>query len=214
MNTLATLTLSLTLALAVLPVAISAPAVPAPVAAALTAALTVPGARVVAHDYRPSPAGCEANDASVPAAIAASGRYAVKIAGAGCAGWATVRLDVYAPVAVTTHALAAGDSLDGAVDLSERLLIAGHPSFVPPPGAAAARALPAGRTLNRGDVKDAAAALAAGTAVRVVVRSGLVVLEQTGRFVPCGSGRACAVLPSGKHVEGRLEDGRVVVEVP
>jgi hypothetical protein len=63
-------------------------------------------------------------------------------------------------------------------------------------------------------VRDPASALSAGGAVRVVVRSGLVVLEQTGRFVPCGAGRACAVLPSGKHVEGRLEDGRVVVEVP
>jgi hypothetical protein len=35
-----------------------------------------------------------------------------------------------------------------------------------------------------------------------------------GRLVPCSRGVACAVVPTGKHVEGRLEDGTLIVETP
>jgi hypothetical protein len=54
----------------------------------------------------------------------------------------------------------------------------------------------------------------AGTPVKIVVRVGALSVEQLGRIVPCTRDAICAVLPSGKHVEGRLEDGRLVVELP
>jgi hypothetical protein len=53
---------------------------------------------------------------------------------------------------------------------------------------------------------------AVGTRVRILVRVGSLVVEEVGRLVPCSRGLACAVVPSGKHVEGRLEDGTLVVE--
>jgi hypothetical protein len=46
------------------------------------------------------------------------------------------------------------------------------------------------------------------------MRAGALSVEQSGRAVPCPRGRACAVLPSGRRVEGRLEDGRILVELP
>lgn len=206
---------ALTMLLALSPSTPPPPALPRSVAAALEAALTVPGGRIVAREYRPSgPARCAPLEASVPTAIAGSGRYAVKIAGGGCTGWAFVRIEVFAPTAVTTRKLAAGESLDGNISVSELALPPGRVPFVPAPGATAARAMPIGRLIVASDVRSAASALSAGAPVRVVVRSGLVQLEQTGRFVPCGSGRGCAVLPSGKHVEGRLEGTQLIVEAP
>jgi hypothetical protein len=188
---------------------------PPAVAAALDAALAVPGGRIVAREYRASgPARCEPGQASVPTPIAGSGRYAIKISGAGCTGWAFVQLDVFAPTAVTTHKLAPGDSLDGNTTVTEVALPPGRGAFFPAPGATASRVLPAGRLIAAADVRAAGPSLAAGAPVRVIVRSGLVQLEQTGRFVPCGSSRACAVLPSGKHLEGRLEGSQLIVEAP
>jgi hypothetical protein len=53
---------------------------------------------------------------------------------------------------------------------------------------------------------------AVGSRVRILVRVGSLVVEEVGRLVPCSRGVACAVVPSGKHVEGRLEAGTLVVE--
>jgi hypothetical protein len=54
----------------------------------------------------------------------------------------------------------------------------------------------------------------AGTSIKIVVRAGALSVEQVGRIVPCTRDAVCAVLPSGKHVEGRVEDGRLIVELP
>jgi hypothetical protein len=209
-----TMVLTMLLAMSTTPAAHPPPLPPA-VAAALDAALAVPGGRIVAREYRASgPARCEPRQASVPNPIAGSGRYAVKVTGAGCTGWAFVHLDVFAPTAVTTRKLAAGDSLDGNTSVTEVALPPGRAAFFPTPGATASRALPAGRLVAAADVRSVTPAFAAGVPIRVVVRSGLVQLEQNGRFLPCGSSRACAVLPSGKHVEGRLEGMQLIVEAP
>ena len=53
-----------------------------------------------------------------------------------------------------------------------------------------------------------------GEVVKVVVVSGALMIEQTGRGAPCARGRSCAVLASGKQVEGELVDGRLVVQSP
>jgi hypothetical protein len=55
---------------------------------------------------------------------------------------------------------------------------------------------------------------AAGTAVRVVVRVGDLTITELGRLIPCQRDVACAVVPSGKHVEGRLDGETLLVEVP
>jgi hypothetical protein len=50
--------------------------------------------------------------------------------------------------------------------------------------------------------------------VEVVVRAGDLEITREARAVPCVRGRACALLPGGRRVEGRLLDGRILVEVP
>jgi hypothetical protein len=187
--------------------------VPAPVAEALERGLAIPGARLVATDYRAS-SGCAPREAALARSIEGSGRYALKLGGAGCGGWAWVKLEVWGKVALTARPLRAGDSLEDALVLEEREIRPGRSAFQPAPGATAARALPAGRLLTPADVRGGEGERPARGQIKVVVRTGAVVLEQTGRLVPCGRGHTCAVLPSGKHLEGRLEGDRLLVEVP
>jgi flagella basal body P-ring formation protein FlgA len=156
---------------------------------------------------------CKATEVTLPRPIEGSGRYAVKLAGGGCRGWAWLRVDVYAQVPVTSRAVHEGESLEDAVTLVERLVTPGN---LPPSlgaGSVATRPLPRGRALLAADVQQSTGG-GGGGAVKVVVRSGALAVVTAGRLVPCGGGRTCAVLASGKHVEGQLEDGRLVVEVP
>jgi len=60
----------------------------------------------------------------------------------------------------------------------------------------------------------AGATIASGETVKVIVMSGPLAIELQGRAISCGSGRICAVLPSGRHVEGHLDEGRLLVDVP
>ncbi len=60
----------------------------------------------------------------------------------------------------------------------------------------------------------AAPAPVAGSRVRVLVRVGALSVEEDGRLVPCTRNRTCAVVSSGKHLEGQLENGILVVESP
>jgi hypothetical protein len=53
-----------------------------------------------------------------------------------------------------------------------------------------------------------------GEIVKVMIVSGALVIEQAGRGVPCGRGRSCASLASGKQVEGDLVEGKLVVQAP
>jgi hypothetical protein len=185
---------------------------PPEVEAAARASLAAPGARLVAVSYTPSGgnAGCRPTEVTLPRPIDGSGRYAVKLAGGGCHGWAWLKVDVYAQVPVLTRAVREGEPLEEAVAMTERLVSGG--AFPPSlgPGSTAARPLPRGRALVPSDVQQSGAT----GPIRVVVRSGGLAIEATGRMISCGAGRSCAVLASGKHVEGRLEDGRLMVEVP
>jgi hypothetical protein len=70
----------------------------------------------------------------------------------------------------------------------------------------------AGQILDAGVVGEPT--LRSGEMVKVMVVSGALVIEQTGRGAPCVRGRSCAVLASGKQVEGELVDGRLVVQAP
>ena len=77
----------------------------------------------------------------------------------------------------------------------------------------AKRFLRAGTSVFERDVESAGRS--AGDILKIRVRTGSLIVETQGRRIACGGGRICAVLPSGRHVEGRLEDGhRLVVELP
>ncbi len=55
---------------------------------------------------------------------------------------------------------------------------------------------------------------APGEAIAVLVQRGSVAVALEGHAVPCARGKACAQLPSGRRVEGRFVDHRLLVEVP
>lgn len=196
------------------PAAALAEPLPTAVEAALAEASALPGARVMAADYKESlPAGCVASSAVIGRAVDGSGRYPVKLSGERCSGWAWVKVQVWAEVPITTRAVKAGERLDGAVAYVEKEIAAGRPPIEVGPATVAARPLPRGQWVQAAHVRGGATT-AAGTPVKVVARIGALVIEQTGKTVPCGRGGACAVLPSGRHVQGRLEDGRLIVESP
>jgi flagella basal body P-ring formation protein FlgA len=138
---------------------------------------------------------------------------AVKFAGRNCSGWGWVRLEVWSEAAVTTRAVRAGEALESGFAMVEQEVRPGRMPFIPPAGAVAVRSLPSGTVLDARDVSKSS--VVAGDPVKILVASGTVAIETQGRRVPCSPSRACAVLPSGKHVEGRMdESGRLIVEVP
>jgi hypothetical protein len=190
--------------------------------AALAAATTVPDARVevtaldvpAAAGCRPSAAGGRAEPAGP---IDGSGRIAVKLGGsrpggARCQVTAWVRVKVYAPVPVTRRSVRAGEPLAAAVTMEEREILPGHAPAVIAEGAVADRWLGAGRVVEEGAIR--AAGLRAGEAIKVLLLSGALTVEQMGRAVPCGRGRTCASLATGKQVEGVMDGGRLVVVLP
>jgi len=147
----------------------------------------------------------------------ASGATALRFTGATAAGapcegfaWAQVRVLARAPVAA--RSLSDGEPLDGAVAWEEREVQAGRrPLAEVPPGATATRRLAAGALLDEAAVRLGPRP---GEPLPVLLRVGALTVEQPGRAVPCPRGRACALLPSGRRVEGRLADGRLLVEIP
>ncbi|MES1172622.1 MAG: hypothetical protein ABUL77_05255 [Bacteroidota bacterium] len=188
---------------------------------ALSAAATVPGARVEIVALDRSAGDCvtsgPAARAEVPRPIEGSGRFAVKLTGArpggaACETWAWARVRVFAPVTVAERAIRAGEDLAGATRVEEREIKAGHVPAVMTAGAVADRALGAGQVIEADVVR--APGPRPGEPVKVLIVAGALVVEQIGRAVSCGRGATCAVLPSGKHVEGTLVDGRLLVRTP
>jgi flagella basal body P-ring formation protein FlgA len=192
--------------------------VPVPVLDGLSRAAAVPGARVEVLEWQPSlPAACAVDRAAPSRPLAGSGRVAVRLSGSRpggepCEGWGWARVRLFAPALVSARAVQAGEPLAGSVATEEREVLAGRaPLAALPAGAAADRALRAGQTIEPRDLRTGPRP---GEAVSVVVRLGSLEVEQPGHAVPCTRGRACAVVPSGRRVEGTWRDGRLVVESP
>ena len=187
---------------------------------AIERALSVPGARLesaVEERAGARASDCHVVEAEVTQSVEASGRIAVKASGhlgrgQRCDAWIWMRVRVVAPVGVTARALRAGERLEGAVTIEERELHAGHAPAAIGPASVAARDLKGGQLLDAASVAEPT--LRPGEAVKVLVVSGALVIEQSGRAVPCVRGRSCAILTSGKQVEGSLIDGRLVVLTP
>lgn len=186
---------------------------PAAVQTALDDALALKGARVVALAYEPSLRGdCQVKQAQVPRPIEGSGRIAVKISGTGgCSGWAWVKVEVWAPVLVTTRLVRAGEPIEAAVTATQMAIPSGQVPAAMTAGAVASRSIPRGQMVQAAHIRGGASG--SGELVKVVVVSGSLAVETSGRLITCGQDRACAVLASGRHVEGTLSDGRLIVEV-
>jgi len=192
--------------------------VPAAVQAAVQAAAVPPASRARALEMSGSaPAGCEVDRAEVPGAVLASGKVAVHLfgrdeSGRSCQGWAWVKVRASAPSLVTTREIAAGESLAGAVAPTEEEVLPGRRLLDRlPEGAVAERPLPAGSPVEESSVHVGPRP---GEAVLVVLRTGALTVEQQGRATPCRRGRACALLPSGRRVEGDWHDGRIELGLP
>jgi hypothetical protein len=214
----------LALALAAAPVPPQAAACPAGLeaaCAAVEAALSVPGARAEVQGMRvASGRGCPAQAVETLRPVTASGEAPLRLYGtlpdgARCEAYAWARVRVLAPALALSRAVAAGDAL-GAALAPEPVQVevrTGQPAPLAalPDGGRAARALPAGAALLAADVRTGPLP---GEPITVVVRAGSVELAAAARAVGCARGKACAVLPSGRRVEGRLEAGRLVLETP
>lgn len=189
---------------------------PPQIFAALEQSLTFPGARLEsAIEEKPMLRSCAPREVTVTRPVDGSGRFAVKVSGtrggAACEVWTWVRVRVLAEVAVTRRALRPGDALGDAVAMETRELRAGQVPARIVPGAVAARSIPVGQLLQADAV--GVATVRAGQPIKVLVVSGALAVEQAARSIPCSQGRSCAVLPSGKQVEGDLIDGRLVVRL-
>jgi flagella basal body P-ring formation protein FlgA len=180
---------------------------------ALAQALTIPGARIVPTGWEARvPAGCRVERAILSGSVTGSSRLPVKLHGPTCVGWGWVSFEVWAPAATLRRPVRAGEPLQPALAIQDREIKMGRAGFLPPEGATAARGLPAGTVLAPEHV--AGATLAAGERVKVIVLNGGLVVETQGRALGCGAGKTCAVLSSGRHVEGRFQDGHLLVELP
>ncbi len=201
---------------------ISAAAAAGPAALAertVSAALAVPGARAELLELRITTGrACPADRAEALRPVTSSGEVALRLAGTGadgraCQGYAWARIRVVASGLVVSRAVAQGELLQDAVAQGEVELRLGRP----PPltglqaGSRAARALAAGAPLLPTDVRDGPLP---GEPITVLVRTGGLELSRTGRALPCSRGHACALLPGGRRVEGRLEDGKLLLEAP
>jgi hypothetical protein len=188
-------------------------ALPQEVSEVLFQALTIPGARIVPTGWEARvPAGCRVERASLSGSVTGSARLPVKLHGPVCSGWGWVRFEVWAPAATLRRPVRAGQPLQPALVIQDREIKMGRAGIVPPEGATAARDLPAGTVLSPEHV--AGSTLAAGEKVKVIVLNGGLVVETQGRVLGCGPGKTCAVLSSGRHVEGRFQDGQLLVELP
>lgn len=182
------------------------------------AAAAAPGLRAEVLDWRPAvETRCEPERAEAIRLVTASGQVPLRVEGrdprgARCEGWGWARVRAVAPALRASRAIRAGEPLAGAVALGEAEVVAGRRAVAELPGdAVAARPIAAGAPLEAAAIRTGPPP---GAPVTVVVRAGALAVAQPGRAVACGRERACAVLPSGRRVEGRVQDGALWVEAP
>lgn len=204
----------LTLALLIAVTAPSASVAPA-VAEALDRAIAIPGARLEIRSFRAG-GSCTAEAAEVSQPISASGRVAVRLRGltnsGPCEAWAWADVRLFAKAFVATHAIREGESLQARTRTAEiEVRSVSAPVVSIPDGAVAASPIAAGSAVEARHLRNQNE-LRPGSAVEVDVVASGIRISQRGRAVPCVPGRACAVLPSGRRVEGNLVAGRIVLE--
>jgi hypothetical protein len=185
--------------------------IPQAVAASVKTAVAVPGATVELSNYRAAPASCIAREARVERPYFASGEVMARFTGEDskgpCNGAALVHATVRAQVWVAARAARAGEPIE-AIQAERELR--GEPLQDLPQGARAARNIAAGAIIDSDSLQDAAGPT--GSKIGIELRDGALRVATVGRVVPCGRGKSCAVLQSGKHVEGQVQNGILLVQ--
>lgn len=180
---------------------------------ALTQSLGISGARLVPLAFVNSK-NCPIHHASVSQPILGSGRVPVRYSGPGCTGFAWADVQVWVDRAVTLRPIRRGQPLAGAIRHAEREVRRGQPIYIPSETAVASRDLPMGTVVTERDVAGGNGD-STGNSIKIVVKTGALAVTTQGRRISCGSGRLCAVLPSGKRVEGTLDEAdQLIVELP
>jgi hypothetical protein len=129
-----------------------------------------------------------------------------------CTGWLWADVRVMGPTPVARQSIRAGEPVaPGAVRLEDREIRAGQAPATLGADLVADRLIAVGQVIEPSAVR--AAGPRNGEALKVVLVSGGLQIEQLGHALACGRAQ-CAVLPSGKHVEGTLLEGRLMVTVP
>ncbi len=176
------------------------------------------GRRVEVVRFQAPRTDCPVLQATLKAAVRTSGRVPVQLKGqqpngAACESWGWVQVAVYGKALVTNRPLRTGEALSGAAFETERELKSERTFLAElPVGAQASRALPAGTALETHHVKRNGPAF--GANVMISLKVGSLVVEQTGRSLPCGREKTCALLANGKRVEGQFSNGKLWVEMP
>ena len=196
-------------------------AVPGAVADELSRAQPYPSAIVHGTRYH-APSNCKVESAELTAPLVASGRTSLRVSGLAsngrpCQAYAFVDVKITAEALVATRAIREGDLLAGSMRLMRREIINGEtPLTELPQGALASRSLAPGQMIASALVRMPG--LNPGSPIRILVRTGALSLEETGRVVRCGElrdpSRACAQVASGARIEGTYRDGAIVVETP
>jgi len=180
-----------------------------------------PNAQITASRYR-AVSGCKVESAELSAPLVASGTTSLRVSGRGangkpCSAYAFVDVKVVTDALVATKPIREGAALEGSVRIVRREIIHGEtPLTQLPAGVVASRSLSTGQLVESQVYRSPA--LAPGTAVRIVVYTGALSLEMNGQIARCvdvgASERTCAMLPSGKRIEGQYENGVLLVEQP
>jgi len=190
---------------------IAATIIPPPVAEAVRTAVAVPVATVELSAYRAAPASCVAREARVDRPYFFSGEVMARFTGqdsrGACSGAALMHATVRARVWVAAKPLRAGELIEAVQAERE---VRAEPIEVPE-GARAAKSIAAGSIIEAGSLQDAAGPT--GGKIPIELRDGSLRIATASRVVPCSRGKSCAVLETGKHVEGLVQNGVLVVEV-
>lgn len=186
--------------------------IPDVVHSALKQSFNLPGARFIPINFL-NPKDCEIQSALVTQPILGSGRVPVRYSGRHCTGLAWAEVKVWVDMAVTIRPVAKGQPLAGSIRRVEFEVRRGQLPFWPRDEAVASRPLLSGVRITERDVDGINRE--SGSHVKVVVTNGSLAVTTEGRRIACGHGRMCAVLPSGKRVEGSLDEAdRLIVEMP
>lgn len=180
-----------------------------------------PDAQVRSTHYH-APSDCSVETAEVTNPLIASGRAALKISGRSangkaCKAYAFVEVKLTSEALIATRPVREGSPLEGSVRRVRHEITNGEtPMVALPPGALASRTLSTGQVIESQYLRMPG--LNPGSQVRVLVQMGALSLEQNGVVSRCAgrfdSSLVCAQVGAGKHVEGHMMNGSLMVGTP
>ena len=172
----------------------------------------------ITNIHAPKLSACVPIEIKVMRDVDHSMRIPVRFSGAtsggeSCRGFAWVHVRYFQSVFVATDDVTAGSRLRERLHRQEQEIMAPRDFLKTLPNDALAR-----RHLRQGEVVMTSAirmnGLEPGSPIMVNLVKGALRLSVMGTAIPCNGLRGCARLPSGKRVEGTMENNTLIVEMP